>query len=888
MYTQIMSNTHGGGEMKWLYNFNDDQIPKIEEVGGKARALIELTQGGFKVPHGVVLSVSYFSAWTDILTSLPAFRDHTHVPDNFNVLASLLKKTAHQLTFSNKQKSVVDKFLKKHGDNQLFAIRSSSPEEDLSGASFAGGYETVLGVKKDNIWEAIKQAFISCMDERVFYYKYQNGFDTSLLRIAVIIQLQISSESSGVGFSLNPLNNCFDEIVINANSGLGESVVSGMVTPDEFIVDKYSGAIIENQIGSKKQAVILDKVQGTRIVEGLGAQASITEQQVKELTALITKVEAFYGFPVDIEWSFSEGELYLLQSRPITTFIPLPQEMQTAPEDKRILYLDGSLTKQGISTPISVLGCDCIGKTQSVMLKNLMGKDVTQDIKGGMATTRGGRMYVNLSSSIRLQGKQKIANTYRASDIATAELIEALDLRAYIPDKLPDAMKGVVWGAIKNNIGTVNYVLRALKNPVAYQGWYQPYEEKFDKYLRHIMLEELALKDVPERIFKAYIDLLDKMLPMTYAAELSRSKIKKLLINEFADGQQKMQYLERSLPDNDTIDMGLRMYDLSQLNEIKDYDYPAFKHLLDNKLVSADFTRQWDTFMDLYGCRTTKELDVATPRPYENIEEAFEKIKGMSTIEVSFSPHAIFENSKKQREKTYEEVMQALSGRKRKKLMKAYLVLITLGGKREALKYWYIRSIDAVRQIIIKKAQQLVEDGKLAGVNDVFWLSIEQVDDALHLSAKQVHEIIAIQKSYYRLLERVTQFPKLIDSRGKIITFPKAKAKEGELVGQPISPGVVQGRVKVLSRPDEKPLLPGEIMVTRATDPGWTPLFINASAILLEVGGLLQHGALVAREYGKPCVAGIENVMTLLQDGQLVEVDGARGLIKMIETNDKN
>ncbi len=140
---------------------------------------------------------------------------------------------------------------------------------------------------------------------------------------------------------------------------------------------------------------------------------------------------------------------------------------------------------------------------------------------------------------------------------------------------------------------------------------------------------------------------------------------------------------------------------------------------------------------------------------------------------------------------------------------------------------------------------------------------------------------------YYSLLSRVKEFPKLIDSRGRILTLPHVEPKEGEVVGQPISPGIVTGRVKVLHAPDEKPLLPGEIMVTKATDPGWTPLFINASAILLEVGGLLQHGALVAREYGKPCIAGVENAMNLFEDGQMVRVDAARGVITLLENSDE-
>lgn len=130
-------------------------------------------------------------------------------------------------------------------NNQMCAVRSSSPEEDLEGASFAGGYETVLGVIKENIEEAVKTCFISCLDERVYLYKKEHGFNVNNPKIAVVVQKQIASDTSGVAFSINPLNNCYDEVVINANQGLGESVVSGIVTPDTYIVEKNKQQILK-------------------------------------------------------------------------------------------------------------------------------------------------------------------------------------------------------------------------------------------------------------------------------------------------------------------------------------------------------------------------------------------------------------------------------------------------------------------------------------------------------------------------------------------------------------------------------------------------------------------------------------------------------------------
>jgi len=175
-----------------------------------------------------------------------------------------------------------------------------------------------------------------------------------------------------------------------------------------------------------------------------------------------------------------------------------------------------------------------------------------------------------------------------------------------------------------------------------------------------------------------------------------------------------------------------------------------------------------------------------------------------------------------------------------------------------------------------------VEAGRLDVPEQVFDLTIDQLDDALGDTSIDLRALAEKNTQYLRRLRHVREFPRIIDSRGRILRPPKRKAREGELAGEPISPGVVRGRINVLHEPDEKPVLPGDILVARATDPGWTPLFLNASGIVLEIGGLLQHGALVAREYGKPCVAGIEHATSVLSDGQMVELDGANGVVRFI------
>jgi phosphohistidine swiveling domain-containing protein len=190
--------------------------------------------------------------------------------------------------------------------------------------------------------------------------------------------------------------------------------------------------------------------------------------------------------------------------------------------------------------------------------------------------------------------------------------------------------------------------------------------------------------------------------------------------------------------------------------------------------------------------------------------------------------------------------------------------------------------LNLLRKKVLAAADTLVENGRLDNTQQVFDLTFAQLDQALADPTLDLKALAYENTEYLRRYAQVHDFPRVFDSRGKILRPVRREARDGELVGQPISPGVVQGPVKILHSPDEKPVLPGDILVARATDPGWTPLFTNAAAIILEVGGILQHGSLVAREYGKPCVAGIDNVTHLLQDGQMVEVDGLQGTVQSV------
>lgn len=373
-----------------IYKFNVNEVPKLNQVGGKAKALIETTKAGFPVPEGIVLSVDFFNSWLREIKSSVQWQ--AMLEDTSKENCDLVKSKATQMTFSADMQKVFD-FEMKSLKGEMLAVRSSSPEEDLEGTSFAGMYETLLGQRRESLEKAVAKAFSSCFDNRVMAYKKQHNMDLNNTSIAVIIQRQIASDISGVGFSLNPLNNCYDEVMINASFGLGEAIVSGIVTPDTYVVDSVKNEVIEKQVNEKQIGLWLKDDGGVEEKPNKKPKRqALTELQVLDLSELIKKCEHHYDKPMDTEWAFEDGNLYLLQSRPITTYFPVFPEMMTEPKEPKKLYIDYNFLMQGFSEQMSVLGSEVWGL-------------VMQDVKGGIG--RGGldglfpnvhgKTYINIS-----------------------------------------------------------------------------------------------------------------------------------------------------------------------------------------------------------------------------------------------------------------------------------------------------------------------------------------------------------------------------------------------------------------------------------------------------------------------------------------------------------
>jgi rifampicin phosphotransferase len=896
----------GAVTSRFCYLLYSDTEPLLKEVGGKGLSLIRMSGAGLPVPPGFVVTVEFFKPWLDTLKAGSAWREFIAAkPEEYPLRCKALKAACAGFQFDDAQKRSVQESLDaleaRHREG-LFAVRSSSPEEDLDGASFAGGYETVLGVRAAGLQEAVRRCFVSCLDERVFIYKREHGFATDDARIAVIVQAQVASEVSGVGFSLNPLTNCFDEAVINANWGLGESVVAGMVSPDQFVVDKVKKVILEKKTGKKETSVWLNKDGGTEErPDPRHDQLSLSDAQVLELTATITRIEEYYGKPMDTEWAFEEGRLYMLQARPITAYVPLPDYLVTAPGEPKQLYLDAMLCVQGIHEPTSVMGTGVIRHIFGGFFHEALGVDMGSILFGDGGEDQGGKLYSNLSYALHMIDKEKMAAFFTNIDTLAAEILRSVAEDEYRAREIPPAMKGLPLKALTH---VPDMIARLFEASILPSHLHRVYMKDLRGYVTRIKAEEEKNLSLME-FYKAAYSLIahfivHSSIPIVAVPMRAKMKVRELFKDEPPEIHGHVERLDRSLPGNVTVEMGLALYHgnvtvemglaLYHLSTLLEPADTASLEMLEerfrNRTLPGEFMVAWDDFMEKYGFRGPAELDIASPRYRDTPLLLLQQVKSIMAIRDSEqNPEAIYQRSQQERHDAYEflsEVAHRMGWLKGKEFERLYRIIETFGGYRETHKYYLIQVIDLLRRRILGEAEKLVAAGRIDDPMQVFNLTIEDLDEALREPSLDLRSLMKKRMAYIEKIRNVKDFPHIIDSRGRIPRPPRKAVKEGEFVGDAISAGVVRGPVKVLHAPDEKPVNPGDVLVARATDPGWTPLFINAVAIVLEVGGMLQHGSLVAREYGKPCVAGIENITNLLKDGQVVEVDGGSGVIRII------
>lgn len=852
-----------------IYEFNTSKVPSLSQVGGKAKSLIETTKAGLNVPEGFVLSVDFFTIWVDVIKSTSVWKRFLETPSK--EMCNELKKLAKDLKFSSKQKEALEKALRNFSEQSIFAVRSSSPEEDLEGTSFAGMYETYLGVTKSHLENAIKDAFASMFDTRVVEYKKLNHISIQNPLIAIIVQRQIPSEVSGIAFSLNPQNNCYDEAVINASFGLGETIVSGQVTPDTYVVEKVKRKIIEKSVANKVLGLWLQDDGGTVQKNNKNPDAqALNDDQILQVSDLVTKCEKHYGLPIDMEWAIADGQLYLLQARPITTYLHLYENMITEPGEKKNLFMDVVVLTQGFSENFSVLGLDIFKELLESSKGSLMpsGKD-------GIILYTHGRQYINISNMLKGYGEKRTRQLLGTYDRPTKIVLDDIDLAGkYMPKEKTQKIKDMKKNTLKYFLKLTPAMIRSMSN---YKKALEIYNNSSEKIINNYQKDIKNNKPFDELVdytFSFFEEIIGPAMAML-GGMISFAKIKKLFKDQGMDDE--LMALNMDLPGNPTSAMGHAMLELASYAEVQKTDLAGvFVKKLKNKDFSETFIKAYNDYMKRYGARGFKEIDIATPRTWENPQAFFRQLK-----QLRLDDNQIL-NVRAKKEAGYQKLLtKAKELGKEKKFIKWAKQYNAVMGLREHPKYLFVVGVGALRKCALEVGQTFVKAGRLNAADQIFDLHVNQIAAAQKNPSLELLPLIEENISSQKKNAHIKDWPKIIDSRGKIFRYIR-ESKEGDLVGDAISPGIIRGKAKVLSSPYEKSLEKGEILVARATEPAWTPIFVNAAGVILEIGGPLQHGAIIAREYGIPCVSGIDRATEMIKDGNLVEVDGSSGIVKII------
>lgn len=561
----------------------------------------------------------------------------------------------------------------------------------------------------------------------------------------------------------------------------------------------------------------------------------------------------------------------------------------TEPGEKRILYMDESLADGiTISSPVSTITNNYIVYIFDLLFRHFdKNLNLVLPPKEALTFTTNIRIYMNITNMLRWQKPAFIAKQKRIIDITYANILETCDLEPY------KIAKASLWEKLKliPLFGKIIWSLRLtigsiIKAIFRSEKFHQHYEERlavFDEFLREPLPIDLNIHDFLQHYFIPLAEVSQRtsapaLMLFAYRGTGGLNK----LIDDTSKQQKQLIEAIKSGSDDLVMIMSLKIYELSTLLEPAAFDdLESLAEQIESRSVNAEFLSCWDNFMEDFGCRGPLEMDLSQPKYADDPQVLLRQVAPLVKSEHEFDPRESHKLLKEKRHEAYLELMEILPKKKQKKLVKAYRYLCDFEHSREIPKDHLVTVQKRLREYLLIQAQSWLEQDRIDSSADIFDFGVEEILNAQNDSKFDLRKVLANREPYVARAKRVRHFPHAIDSRGRILQ-PVYERVPGQLTGSPVSSGVVSGPVKVMHDPFEKELKKGEILVAYTTDPGWTPLFINAAAVLLEVGGELQHGALVAREYGKPCVAGIVNVTQDLKDGQMVEVNGNSGVVRLL------
>lgn len=781
--------------------------------------------------------------------------------------------------------------------------------------SFAGQQDTYLNiVGSENLLKAVIDCWSSLWTARAIGYRLRNHVPQSGAALAVVVQRMVESRVAGVLFTANPLTGLRTQTVIDAAFGLGEALVSGKVEPDHYVVDAVRGQIVSKTLGTKAIAIHGQSGGGTAEISGdYKTHQALPDAQILELTRLCQQVAERYGFPQDIEWAWADDRLYLLQSRPITSLFPTPQGMPAEP--LKVLFSFGAI--QGLLDPVTPLGQDAL-KVIFATGARLFGIPATSETQTVLVTA-GERLWGNFTPVMRNSVGRKAV--YEAVGIIEPTIKQALEEIWDDPHLQPER-RGIRLRAIlqlaRVFVPIVANLLVNIASPRARREYIVNQGEQIlqkvregsnaisgDRWsrlaLQADLLEQVTRDHLPRVLILFFSGVVGGMASYNFLRMTANG------ISEKAAGKHEpvknwsdlVLETTRGLPNNPTTEMDLALWAIARAIQHNPIALDEFQGRTAAELSGRYLSGQMraeprgmiEKFLDRYGGRGLAEIDMGRERWQENPTHVMEMLSGYLKIEDgNRAPDVLFARGADEAQRAVDQLAASL-GQTRGGWFKAHRLrfiarrMRELMSIRESPKFFAVRLMAQIRDELLKSGAAFVEAGDLEQADDLFYLSFAEIRRFAKKDPRDWRSLIAARREGYRREKLRRQIPRLLLSDGRAFYEGMRAAGEGGkgLTGSPVSPGSAEGQVRVVLDPRQANLQPGEILVCPGTDPSWTPLFLSAAGLVMEVGGMMTHGAVVAREYGIPAIVGVDRATQRLQTGQRIRINGSTGQIELLE-----
>ena len=903
--------------MKYIYsvdklkNHNENTVFE-EKIGKKAQNLLELAANGFNVPHFSVITNRYFKEI--ILKEIEMYNqeagNNDEIKDWEAVFSGNTERKIENIIRIIKNHKIKEEFEKEIenalNEESYYAVRSSSIEEDSSNFSFAGQFETYLYVKKENMLEKIKEVWISSFSNHVMKYRKEGKINNEINVPAVIIQEMVNSEKAGVGFSVNPVNNNYDEVVISGTYGLGTSIVDGDENGDLFIYNKKTKEI-KKEIRTKKIRQVLDFENKKIKTEEINIEEEIlNDSEICELGENIINIEKYYGKPQDMEWAFEKGKLYILQSRPITTL------EKTDKKTYNTIIWDNSNIVESYPEITLPLTFSFIRKAYSDVYKRF--SEITgvpakvvesyQDIYDNMLGLLKGRVYYNLINWYKLlmlfpnsKGNSKFMEQMMGvkKELSEENLNENL---------LEAEGKMTGFEKFRNKLEKYKAGFTLFMNMFLIEKKAEKFYKIIDENLNG-KNSDLSNKNIKElkkyykflenKFLKNWeIPIINDFLVMVWFG-LSKKMAEKYIKDDFEKAHNTLIAQEGNSmisvePSKYIKKMSLMIKnDKSLKDEIGNIINKNEKSLIEIfKLTqNAEFNSTLNEYMEKFGDRTVHELKLEAPTLREEPLFLIKMIYSLSITE-NVQEHAK-RNILEEQKKIYDSLK--INPIKKYLLKKTLFYAKKFIRLRENLRYERTKVFGTVRKIMKKMGVHLKNNNLINNEKDVFYLTVDEIFGLIDGSIIDVDlkKLIELRKEEYKKYQTEAILPDRFLTRGFLgenfyyeDLTGNSQLDENTLQGTGCSKGIVKGKVKIVLNPMTTQVEDGDIIITKSTDPSWVMVFPLLKGLIVEKGSLLSHSAIISREMNIPAIVGVQGATNILKTGDMVQFDGSTGIIKKL------